>query len=91
MTDLKEINKGKQPIFLSDESLQKVKKPIPMAHYKKAIEDIKDEEYNRYEYIKCNICNKKYTKNNKFHHYKTKHHIFCEGLNKKWRKMLIDI
>lgn len=86
----KELDKGKEPIFCTDEALQEVKTPIAKAHYKLAIDRINENHNNLGEYIKCDICGKDYTKYNKSKHNKTNHHIFCTKINKKWRKMILD-
>lgn len=85
---IKELNKGKQPIFLEDNELQYIKNPIGNAHYKKALEN--SNKKTKDDYIICDICGKGYTKSNKSRHNKSKHHLFCQQLNKKWRKMILD-
>mgnify|MGYP000850943203 CR=1 FL=1 len=80
------------PITSSLEELKNDNKIIQKAHFIKNINDekFKNEQISNNR-IKCMICGKEYTKYNKTKHYKTKHHIFCEKLNYKWRKMIINI
>lgn len=87
----KELDKGKEPILLDDDTIQYIKKPLGKAHYKNGIDHKEDLNiYRGSDYVECDICDKKYTKYNKSKHLATKHHQFCVKLNKKWRKMLID-
>lgn len=88
---IEELNKGKEPIFYNNDQLQFMKNPIGKAHYKNALEN-KDNNKIKIpsQYVECDICGKKYTKYNKNKHIKTKHHIFCKKINKKWRKMILD-
>lgn len=67
------------------------------AHFKKnicdeklKINDINNEKKGK-DIINCKICGKNYTRYNKSKHIKTKHHIFCEKINDKWRNTIINI
>lgn len=67
------------------------------AHFKKNIdnENLKVNDISREkkgnDIIECKICGRTYTRYNKSKHTKTKHHIFCEKINDKWRKTIINI
>lgn len=84
------------PVTSTVEELKDNEKIIQKEHFKKNIENKQlIDEYNgsskgRNDKIKCMICGNTYTKSNKSKHIKTKHHIFCEGLNRKWRDTIIN-
>lgn len=83
------LDKGKQPIFLTEDELQYVKRPIGNAHLQNQTM-LEEDEVVDDKYMLCDICGKKYTKYNKTKHRRTKHHQFCLKLNKRWRSMLLD-
>lgn len=84
------------PITSSVAELRNAERIIPKLHF---TENINNKKYktienttikNGKDKIKCQICSIDYTRYNKSKHYKTKHHIFCESLNKKWRDTIIN-
>lgn len=83
------------PVTCNLDELKKTNKIIYKEHFKKNIDNdnLKYIDLNKQkkstDVIKCNICDKNYTRSNKSKHNKTKHHIFCEKLNKKWRDSII--
>jgi hypothetical protein len=87
----KKLDKGKSLILYEVPELKYVQTPIGKAHYDAS--DKKDDKQDDKKYtdrIECKICDRSYTRSNASKHRKTKHHQFCEKLNKKWRDMLIN-
>lgn len=85
------------PVTSSIDDLKKSDKVIAREHFKNNVtkdtlkvidENIVKKPYDR---LDCKICGKKFMRCNKSKHNKTKHHIFCENLNKKWRDTIINI
>ncbi len=84
------------PVTSSVDDIKDVNKVIQKQHFKNNINDdtLKtiDSSITKKsnDKIECMICGKKYTRCNKSKHNKTKHHVFCLGLNKKWRETIIN-
>lgn len=84
------------PITASKEELINDNKVIQNLHFKNNInkEELKVSDChiikNGNNKIQCMICGKYFTRYNKSKHNKTKHHLFCENINKKWRDMIIN-
>lgn len=78
------------PVTSDTEELKNDSKIIQKEHFKNNIsnEELKVKKYG--DKVDCMICGKRYTRYNKSKHNKTKHHIFCEKLNKKWRDSIIN-
>lgn len=85
------------PVTSTTEELNDINnKIINKEHFKKNINDEKlktidnNTSKSPKDKIECNICGRSYTRSNRIKHNKTKHHIFCVGLNKKWRESIIN-
>lgn len=83
------------PVTSSIDELKNNEKIIQKQHFTKNV-DIpclktidNNKEKKPTDIITCMICDKIYTRSNKSKHEKTKHHIFCVNLNKKWRDSII--
>lgn len=84
------------PITSDTNELINNNKVIQNLHFKNNInkEELKifdnNETKKGNDKIKCMICGNFFTRYNKSNHNKTKHHKFCEKINKKWREMIIN-
>lgn len=84
------------PVTAEVSELKNDEKIIQKEHFNKNIanEKLKSQDDNKLktknDKIKCMICGNSFTRSNRSKHNKTKHHIFCEGLNKKWRDTIIN-
>ena len=90
--DTKNIIKGIEPIYLNEEELKQIiKKPLIKARYSAALKkNTRRPRETLHKKIVCETCRRTYTQSNVSHHKKSKHHIFCEELNKKWLSILYD-
>lgn len=84
------------PVTSDIDELKNNTKIIQKEHFKNNINDknlyIEDDNLNKKgsDKVKCMICGNYYTRYNKYNHNKTKHHKFCDNMNKKWRNMIIN-
>jgi len=79
----KNISSGKQLVQMTVDELNYIQNPVGKALYEKTNEKWKDR-------IKCEICNKTYTRSNKYRHNNTKYHKMYEEMNNKLRKLLFQ-
>lgn len=90
-------NLNPYPVTSTTQELKDSNKIIQKEHFKKNITNeklkINDENIKKtpYDKLDCKICGKQFMRCNKSKHNKTKHHIFCEKLNSKWRETIINI
>lgn len=84
------------PVTSTIDEIKETDKIIQKEHFKNNINNeslkISDNQKNKKsnDKIECKICGRSFTRCNRSKHNKTKHHIFCEKLNKKWRESIIN-
>ena len=74
-----------QPINLSPEQFNDLENPIKLNKY---LNDIKKNPVKNV--VKCDICGKTYTKQNKWHHKSTQYHQTYAKMNQKMRDFLFS-
>lgn len=89
---LKEIDKGKQPIFNDAEEMKEIlKNPLKKYRYEAALKkNVRKSRPSIHAKIFCDVCHGEYTQSNVSHHRKSKHHRFCEEINKKWLSLIYE-
>lgn len=75
----------------TDEIKQILKNPLTKSRYESAIKrKIRKPRPSIHEQIICDVCKVAYTQSNVTHHRQSKHHIFCDDINKKFLTLIYD-
>lgn len=82
----KKLNEDKVLVDYDTEELKYVQKPIGKAHFQS--EPKKKAHWS--DRVKCEVCNKDFTRSARSQHKLTNHHKTYEKMNKKLRELLID-
>jgi hypothetical protein len=88
----KSIRDAPTIINLNKEEMQQIiKNPMTKALYESAVKkNLRKPRASKHPQIFCEVCKGSYTQSNVTRHRKSKHHMFCEELNKKWLSLLYD-
>ena len=84
------------PVTATLDEIKSTTRIIPKLHFEKNINDKKMQVEDIHiikkgsDILVCKICGRTYTRYNKQKHDKTKIHILCVNMNKKWRDMILD-
>jgi len=84
------LDEGKEPINLDVKEIEQINRlPLSKSRYSSALNrKTRKPRPAKHERIVCDICKNTYTQSNVSHHKKSKHHIFCMEMNKKWLTFL---
>lgn len=82
----KKLNEDKVLVDYDTEELEYVQKPLGKAHFKS--EPKKKTHWS--DRVKCDVCNKEFTRSARSQHKKTQVHQVYAKMNKKLQKLLID-
>ena len=79
------LDDAPEPISMTTEELkQAIKYPLSNSRYISAVKrKIRKPRPAKHERIFCEVCRTTYTQSNVSHHKKSKHHIFCEDINRR--------